>query len=317
MATVLALCIVAWSCTREVPQEQAGQAEPQAENGVVVYAAYADKTYLPALLNRFTQATGTVVIVRNGEVPGIIDDIILKRTTPPADVLITPSVAGVWRAAEESELRPNYSAVVAAVPTWLRDPDKYWSGLSYRTAVIAYDPEQLDAAALASYEELAADSLRRKLCLSQSNLAINRVVIANLIQKLGKREAELAVRGWVANLAQPPLESEAQLLRAIASGACVLGIVSSSAAAGSRLGIHSPPETYFDIEAIGVARHARNPEGAFALVDWLLEPDIQSQHAVQTGAMPATSDAAGLHSIAATAAALDEAAKLAERARFR
>jgi iron(III) transport system substrate-binding protein len=313
---VLLLGTIACSCSRDDTSEPALPEAAPEQNSVVVYAAYDDKTYLPALFNRFTQATGIVVIVRNGEVPGIIDDVILNRATPPADVLITPSVGGVWRVAEESELRPNYSPVVADLPEWLQDPDQYWAALSYRTAVVAFNPAQVEATELGTYEALADASFRRKLCLASSTLAINRAVISMLIEKLGKREAELAVRGWVANLAQPPLESETQLLRALASGECAVGIVSSSSLAGTRLGVHSPAELYFDIEAIGITRHAHNPDAAASLVDWLLQPEIQAQHARQTATLPAAGNDAVLHSVAAVAAGLEEAVKLAERARY-
>lgn len=319
--STLLLCVAVIGCSSEAPQtdarpDDAPAVDPVEQNAVVVYAAYDDKTYLPALFTQFTQETGTIVIVRNGEVPGIVDDVILKRTDPPADVLITPSVAGAWRVAEESELRPNYSAAIESVPAALKDPDKYWSALSYRTAVIAYDPDQVGAAQLGAYEDLSAESMRRKLCLASSQLPINRAVIAMLINKLGKREAELAVRGWVANLAQPAFATEEQLLRAITAGECAVGIVSSDALAGSRLAVHTPAEIYFDIEAAGVTRHARNPDAAVAMIEWLLGTEVQARHAAQTGRLPAT-DAAGLVPIVAVAAGLEEAVKLAERARYR
>jgi len=320
-ASALLLCVTVAACSPEAPQTNAMRDSAPVEraveqNALVVYAAYDDKTYLPALFMQFTQDTGTVVIVRNGEVPGIVDDVILKRTEPPADVLITPSVAGAWRVAEESELRPIYSAAVENVPAALKDPEKYWSALSYRTAVVVYDPEQVAAAELGAYEELSAESLRRKLCLTSSGLAINRAVISMLINKLGKREAELAVRGWVANLAQPPFASEEQLLRAITAGECGVGIVSSDALAGSRLAMHRPAEIYFDIEAAGVTRHARNPDAAVALIEWLLGAETQARHSAQTGRQPAT-EATGLAPIVTAAAGLEAATTLAERARYR
>jgi len=304
------------ACTPEAPVAEAPPLEP-----VVVYTAYSDKTYLPTLFNEFTQDTGIIVIVRNGSVPGIVDDVIADRVTPPADMLITPSVADVWRLAEEDELRPNYSSVVAEnVPAWLRDPDKFWSALSYHKAVLIYDPEEFEASELSAYEDLAAENFRRKVCLTSSELAINRAVIAMLMNKLGARDTELAVRSWVANLAQPVFASEEQLLQALESGNCAVGIASSRAAAimsDNRLQVHVPDETYFDIEAVGIARHARNPDAAIALVDWMLQRDVQIRHAAQTSAFPVLPEAEGSHKIVAVASRLGDAAKLAERARYR
>jgi iron(III) transport system substrate-binding protein len=316
----LGLALVA-ACTPKEPVEEAPPTEP-----VVVYTAYGDKTYLPTLFNEFTQDTGIIVIVRNGSVPGILDDVIGDRVTPPADMLITPSVAGVWRVAEEGELRPNYSAVVAAnVPSWLRDPDKYWLALSYQKAVLVYNSEEFDAGDVSAYEDLAAEKFRRKVCLTSSEIPINRTVIAMLINKLGARNAELAVRSWVANLAQPVYANEEQLLQALSAGVCAVGMVTSGAAAtisdndmsDYKLQVHVPDETYVDIEAVGVTRHARNPDAAIALVDWMLQRDIQIRHAAQTSALPVLIEAAGDHNIVAAALGQAEAAKLAERARYR
>lgn len=304
------------ACTPDAPVEEGPPAEP-----VVVYAAYDDRIYLPTLVNEFTQDTGIIVIVRNGSLPGIVDDVLGDRVAPPADMLITPSVAGVWRVAEEGELRPNYSDVVAAnVPTWLRDPDKFWSALSYQKAVLVYDPDEFDASELSAYEDLAAEKFRRKLCLTSSERTINRTVIAMLTNKLGARNAELAVRSWVANLAQPVYDDEEQLLRALAAGVCAVGIVSSSATAtiaNDALQVHTPAETYVDIEAVGVTRHARNPDAAIALIDWMLQRDIQIRHAAQNSAFPVLIEAEGKHNIVAVASGQEEAAKLAERARYR
>jgi iron(III) transport system substrate-binding protein len=312
---LLALAL-ATACTPEASVEEAPPAEP-----LVVYTAYSDKTYLPTLFNEFTQDTGIIVIVRNGSVPGIVDDVIADRVTPRADMLITPSVAGMWRVAEEDELRPNYSAVVAAnVPSWLRDPDKYWLALSYQKAVLVYDPEEFQASDLSAYEDLATEKFRRKLCLTSSELAINRNVIAMLTNKLGARNAELAVRGWVANQAQPVFANEKQLLQALASGQCAVGIMSSRTAtkiSDASLKVHVPAETYVDIEAVGVTRHAHNPEAAIALIDWMLHRDTQIRHAAQTSSFPVLIEAQGSHNIVAVALGQAQAAKLAERARYR
>lgn len=304
------------ACTPEAPVAEAPPLEP-----LVVYTAYSDKTYLPALFNEFTQDTGIIVIVRNGVVPGIVDDVIGDRVTPPADMLITPSAAGMWRVAEAGQLRPNYSAVMAEnVPAWLRDPDKLWTALSYQKAVLVYDPQQIDVGDLTAYEDLAAEEFRRKLCLSSSELSLNRAVIAVLTSKLGARDTELAVRSWVANLAQPVFASEELLLRALVSGECAVGIMSSATAAGisdNNLQAHEVAQTTVDIEAVGVTRHAHNPEAAIALIDWMLQKDFQTRHAAQTTAFPVLPEAEGDHNVTTVASGQVEAAKLAERARYR
>jgi len=90
-----------------------------------------------------------------------------------------------------------------------------------------------------------------------------------LIAELGVRPAELVVRGWVQNLALPPFDTQQQLLAAVRSGTCDYGILSESIVDS---GVHTivPEPAFFDIEGIGIARHARYPESAQRLIDWVL-----------------------------------------------
>ena len=99
-----------------------------------------------------------------------------------------------------------------------------------------------------------------------------------LIADHGIRQTESIVRGWIRNLAQPVYDREESLLVAISNGDCALGIASSDAFAsfdapdaGNDVAVIALPESYFNIVGIGIARHARNPEGAQALIEWLLE----------------------------------------------
>ena len=177
------------ACTPEQSAEEAP--EP-----IVLYAADKDRTYLPALFDSYTKETGVEVIVRYGNAPGIVDDVIDSRVSPTADLLLVQSVTEIWRAAEEGALRPIYSEYVQdSVPTWLRDPDEYWVALSYRSAVLVYNTDSISPDLLSSYEELAEAQFRGRICMSSASLANNRAVIAMLIDKLGIRDTELAVRG--------------------------------------------------------------------------------------------------------------------------
>lgn len=316
-ATVALLIAVATlvACTPQPANEKARVAEP-----IVVYAAYEDKTYLPQLFSEFSRETGNIVTVRNGTVPGIVDDVLQNRVSPPADVLLTPTVVGVWRAAEEGELRPIYSpSMNDNVPVALRDPDNFWVAVSVRHANILYDADQFAAADVASYEQLAEAGFRGKLCLSSSALSVNRSVIAVMMRKLGARDTELAVRSWVANLALPPFEAEEELLGALESGACAVGILSSNVAqaADSKLTAAVLHDLYSAAEAIGITRHARNPEGAAALVDWLLQESVQARHAVARSALPVTDSVEIGHPLIVVASGDEEARRLAERARYR
>ncbi len=293
---------------------------------VVVYASYNDQNYLPEYFQAFTQVSGIRVVVRNFR--GAVDDVIADHGSPPADVLLTPDVSGIWRATEEGALRPLGSErLQALVPQWLRDPDGYWVAFSMRTSVLVLGSTAAAIEQPQSYQDLADPRYRGKLCLSSSSAATNRTVIAMLIEELGVRPAEIVVRGWMQNLAASVFEFESELLEAVESGQCPMAIVSSdnfqklmkNADAAVRRAAFTA--LYANAEGVGITRHARNPEGAAVLIEWMLSDSAQAVHAEKTSSYPvADSKAHGLveHTHVSVAGWRDaDAALLAERAAYR
>jgi len=138
---------------REPAVEQVGPRVQPHPEPVVVYASYADEAYLPALFAGFTRETGTRVTVRHADAMAIVDKVIENRGSPPADLLLTANVNGVWRAADEGALRPLGSDVVQQrVPAQLREPDGYWTAVSFRTAQIVFDLQAFNAADVGRYK---------------------------------------------------------------------------------------------------------------------------------------------------------------------
>lgn len=331
---VAATSILSAACDR-TPDSTADEAR---QEPVVVYAAFEDDAHLRDLVDSYTEQSGALVIVRRGNPDDIVNDLIENRVSPPADVLMTRTVSDVWRAAEEGALRPLYSAYVRdRTRAWLRDPDDLWFATSYRTAVIVHDMPGLTAANFPDFAALAEPRFAADVCLSSSANAVNRAVIAMMIETMGVRPAEIVVRGWIANLGLPVFDTESQLIAAIHSGSCHIGIVSSTAIAMAmaeneqlEVSVLTPASTYADVEGIGVARHARNPDGAVALAEWMFTTDAQEAISLRNLTYPAnesakyaeTLDVAGPEKLSRKNVGLVawyelEAVKLAERARYR
>lgn len=301
------LVLAAASCGRESGSPDEAQPSAIRPEPVVVYAAHDDPTFWPGIFAGFTEDTGIRVTVRHRDAATIVSEVIGNHGTPPADVLLTPSVHGVWLAADEGALRPLESEVLATlVDEALRDPDDYWAAVRVRTAVIAHALDFPEAAAIAEFVDLGNAELKGKLCLSTSSLPLNRVLIAALIDRYGSRDAELAVRHWVRNLALPPFADESSLRDAIADGTCKLGILSAGAATGlPAVDVASANGPVVDIDGIGIARHARQPESAARLIEWLLGSSTATESA-QTPVFP----------VARAAWRIEDAIRLAERAAY-
>lgn len=273
---------------------------------VVVYAAEEYRGTISPLFEQYEDESGTIVIVRFGAPRDVVADLIRNDISPPADLLLTSSVMAVWPAAEEGALRPMHSqAADELIPAWARDTDDLWLGLRFDAAVIA--PAVMDLPD--DFASLADGRFANRLCLSSPANPINQVVIAMLIDSQGARQAELTVRGWVRNMALPVFATEEALAGALGDGRCQAGIVSASVADAAGLSRHRMRHSWGDVDAIGVARHARNPDAALRLAEWLIRQMAPSGFA--------GSGQAGEKNVGLAAWYRDDAVRLAERAGYR
>jgi iron(III) transport system substrate-binding protein len=306
----LVVALVLSACEKPAVAPAGPESRPEP---VVVYASYTDEDYLPSLFAAFTAETGIPVTVRHRDERQNVSEVIEKRGSPVADVLLTRSVQGVWLAADEGALLPLQSKKIpGVVPDWLRDPDGYWTATGFAPIYVALTENAdhgLDEA-ISKYEDLGKPEFRSRVCLSSSSLAVNRTLIANLIADHDVRPAEIIVRGWIANLALP-----------VVSGVAFARFGKPGIAA--RL----PVPGYVDLEAVGIGRHARSPDAARRLVEWFIARDTQVAHSAGSGLLPANAAAlaepykslndegrrnggvAGLNEV--------DAVKLAERAAWR
>ncbi len=329
---ILCAAIVTTACGEREPVASLVEHRPEP---VVVYASYKDETYLPTLFADFTRETGIPVTVRHADTNENVENVIANRGFPTADLLLTPTANGVWRAAEEGALRPVSSETMkASVPAQFRGPDSYWTGVTVQSTRIVFDTQAISSSEIRHYEDLGNPAFMKKLCLTSSTLAANRSLVGMLIDVHGVRPAEIIVRGWIRNLALPPFETETELMRAIDAGSCSVGIVSNTRtrlispdSGGREIGMRTPEPVHVVTEAIGINRHAREPEAARQLLEWLLTVEVQEQHADATATSPVVWNAVGTGSswaqqlgernVVSSVRLDDDARKLAERARYR
>lgn len=321
-ALLLAALLLA-GCGGEKAEERA---TPQA--AVVVWSDAADFPLAPVLA-AWTRASGVPV------------EIVTEGEEPPArtDLVLTADTERLWRMTRESGLRPVYSDVLEAnVPAALGDPDSMWYGVSWNPLVVVYDTRTIGTAAPEAYAALAEDRWRGRLCLATSGLAGNRLLLASLIAEAGETTAERLVRGWVRNLAERPFDAMDELLAAIATERCAVGIADAGAVArvqandpGGSLEAVAPP-TGTGVPAIvtaaGVTRHATNPDGAAGLLEWLSGEPAQTLVAAESKALPVNAAVPARMPVpgampaepfdaALAASRLQAAALLAERAGYR
>jgi iron(III) transport system substrate-binding protein len=245
---------------------------------IVVYAVGEDEAELTELLSQFTEDTRIAVRLVFSRSSKNADLVINNSGSPPADVLITNSVADIWRAADEGALMPINAETLDTADPLLSDPDGFWTAMAMRQHVIATS-KTTSSPLLASYDWLAGEDKRGQVCLTSSTLHANRSLIAMLINERGAKQTERLVRAWIRNLAAQPFSSESELLDAIRERTCEYGILSRHPHVDD-LNYVVPEQHYMDIDGIGVARHARQADSAQRLVAWLVrhrQPRVDSE----------------------------------------
>lgn len=291
---------------------------PVRHEPIVVYASYADESYLPGLFTEFTEQTGIPVTVAYDRSEVHARNLIFNIGSPPVDVFLSRDVAHLWNTADEGALRPISAPNLANVPEDLRDQDGLWTALGYQQSVVIHgrDVREPHPAGLVDF---AKDSYSGRLCVSSSSLPASRLVLAMMIADLGAKQTERVVRNWMKNLATAPFRSEADLLAAVEAGDCEFGVVSGWQM-DPDLSVIRPVPDYVQIEGVGIARHSRYPDSAQHLVNWMLSEPVNQRHARALGASPVIGQSfdAEAGQPPAVAGWNDEDARLlAERASYR
>jgi len=111
-----------------------------------------------------------------------------------------------------------------------------------------------------------------------------------MIARHGEEQTEAIVRGWVDNLATQPFSNDTRTMQAIEAGQCDVAIVNTyyfgrlqKKQPDLPLALFWPNQgkggVHVNISGAGVTRHAKHPEAAVKLLEWLASPEAQAMFA--------------------------------------
>lgn len=265
-------------------------AQPQA---VTVYSSRIEALLKPTL-DEYTKQTGVKINLLTDRGGSLSERLAAEGASSPADVLITVDVGNLWSAAERGLLQKIDSPTLNAnVPANFRDASSRWWGLSQRERTIFYAADRVKPEQLSTYEDLADPKWKGKLCLRTSKQAYTQSLVAMLLAKHGVEKTEAITKGWVANLAGDVFTNDNSLLKAIAAGQCDVGIANTYYY--GRILAKEPDfnkqvklfwanqgkdegGTHVNLSGAGVVKHAKNPEGARKLLEWLSSAKVQTAY---------------------------------------
>lgn len=262
---------------------------------VNVYSARKEVLIRP-LLDRFTEETGIEVNLLSAGSGALLSRLQNEGRNTPADVLITVDAGNLHRAREAGVLQPVSSDTLdEAVPDSLRDPEGYWYGLSQRARVIFYARDRVEPDALTTYEDLADERWDDRLCIRSSNNIYNQSLVASMIAHKGEEATQRWAEGLVENFARSPQGGDTDQILAVAAGECDVAVANTyyfgrllkgddrRAEMARQVGIVFPNQqgrgTHVNVSGGGVTKHARHPDNAVRLLEFLLRPESQKWYA--------------------------------------
>ena len=268
LAVLLALAVVAFG----------GGADVVVYNG---RSQYGDE----AAFKSFEDATGKRLELRGGTAPELFERLRSEGSETPADLLVTTDLANLWRAKEAGLLAPvSTPALERQVPEQWRDPDGDWWGLSLRIRTpmrsTSVDPELVQ-----SYEDLGSPRWKGKLCLRTSNNEYNQSLVADMLAKRGPEKTRALLESWMAN-GPRILGSDVDVLEAIASGRCMVGLTNHYYLARE---LKDDPDfpvapawpdqdgagAHTNLSGVGLVKGAEHRADAIALMEHLTAPEAQ------------------------------------------
>ncbi|MBM3525166.1 MAG: Fe(3+) ABC transporter substrate-binding protein [Alphaproteobacteria bacterium] len=250
-----------------------------------------------ALYETFTRQTGIRINRIEAEPDPLIERMRAEGANSPADVFISVDAGRIERARQAGLLQPIRStALEAAVPAHLRDPQGHWFGFSKRARVILYARERAKATDVPNYESLADPSLKGRLVIRSSTNVYNQSMTGAMLAAQGEQKTEAWCRGLVANFARAPRGGDSDQIKAIAAGEADYGVANtyyvvnlmrskseSDRAVAQKVGVVFPNQadrgTHINIAGGGVATHAKNRDAAIGFLEYLVSPDAQAYFA--------------------------------------
>ena len=183
---------------------------------------------LQPLVNAFENDTGVKVNVISGKAKVLQKRIKQEGINTRADVLLTVDAGNLYKAKKDGLLqRISSTKLNNLIPSYLRDDDGYWYGLSIRSRVIMYNPDRVKTSDLSTYEDLANKKWKNRICIRSSSNIYNQSLLASMISNLGEDNAEKWAKGIKNNFSKDPKGNDRTQMTSVVMNECDLTIANT------------------------------------------------------------------------------------------
>ena len=273
---------------------------------------------LEPIIEKYFQETGVKVNLLSGNAQELMERIDIEGEQSKADIFMTVDAGVLWQAAERNIFSETKSKILEEnIPSYLRDPNGKWFGLSKRARTLVFSNDQFSKSDFSTYEDLANPRWKGKLCLRTSKKVYNRSLIASMIDVYGFDNSKKIVSGWISNLATEVFSNDTNALKAVSSGQCGITIVNTYYLARllddpkydnlelfwanqNDRGVH------VNISGAGIVKTSQNKKEAQKLLEYLSSDSAQDFYASANKEYPVLKDASVAESIMAWGAFVED-----------
>jgi iron(III) transport system substrate-binding protein len=257
------------------------------------------EAHVAPLFAEFERATGVHVV------PVYLDKGLVARLESrptEADLVVTKDADLLEIARKKGLLQPLDSEKVReAVPARFREPSGAYFSDAYRARAIFYSRERVKPEELSTYEALAEPKWKGRVCIRSGYHDYNLSLFGQMIEAYGAERTRAFVKGLRRNLARPPQGDDRGQARAIFEKTCdvaiansyYMGIMLSSAeqrAWGEASAVFFPDQqqggTFILRSGLALTKATGATDAAKALLERLVQPDVQDRIAAMTFAYP-------------------------------
>ena len=190
---------------------------------VNVYS-YRQPELVAPLFNAFTEETGIAVNVVFLN-KGLVERLLAEGERSPADLIFTVDISRLNAVVEAGVTQAvDSKALTDAIPAEFRDPGGRWFGLTARARIVYASRDRVTDGEVTTYEDLASDSWRGRICIRSGTNAYNLALTSAVIAHHGEDKARMWLEGLKANLARKPQGNDRAQVKAIHAGECDISV---------------------------------------------------------------------------------------------
>ena len=271
-------------------------------DGEVNIYSYRQAYLMAPLLNAFTDETGiktNVIFARQG----LAERLEREGRNSPADIVMTVDISRVNELVEKNLVADLHSDTMNKnIPENLRHHDGKWFALTTRGRLIFTSKDRVEAGEISTYEDLADDKWKGRICTRSGKHPYNIALIASMIAHHGEDQTQQWARDVKNNLARKPQGGDRDQIKAIAEGVCDVALGNSyyygnmlmdenQRQTAEQINLVFPNAddrgTHVNISGISLTQSAPNKANAIKLMEFLSSPNAQRIYAEANSEYPA------------------------------